>query len=216
MVGRWLTWAGAKKVDFEPCLRLMLLAVKGKQQEGMCRWIASDGAFHRELFQGDLLAQNPVQALEMTEALVKVQVELAFAEAKVDVKGGKTGTVQQLQDVKKSLYAYLLTQLPSAEARPGASTRPLPDARREAHRDVFDAVARACCLDGDHQWGGSGGKRACVHCREEGSAPCGECTKEVDEGVACDKCDKWFHFDCAEVDPEILADEWYCRACGGA
>lgn len=47
--------------------------------------------------------------------------------------------------------------------------------------------------------------------------PCGLCGKNVkEEAVACDICDKWYHFSCLHIDRDdetLQQDTWYCKNC---
>jgi len=44
--------------------------------------------------------------------------------------------------------------------------------------------------------------------------PCGICGNNcVDQSVACDGCDTWYHFICIHVDEDELPDEWFCNSC---
>lgn len=45
---------------------------------------------------------------------------------------------------------------------------------------------------------------------------CTECEQNDDIGgqwVQCDECDRWAHFRCAEVGPEIENLDWSCGLC---
>lgn len=43
---------------------------------------------------------------------------------------------------------------------------------------------------------------------------CGLCPQlDTDDMVACDKCSKWFHFDCVGVTQEIVNVDWNCNGC---
>jgi hypothetical protein len=44
---------------------------------------------------------------------------------------------------------------------------------------------------------------------------CGKCNKIVRNGILCDNCDKWFHFNkCSNVNEDKIPDkQWLCTLC---
>jgi PHD-finger len=43
---------------------------------------------------------------------------------------------------------------------------------------------------------------------------CGKCPEvDMDEMVACDLCETWFHYDCVDVDASIADRSWKCGGC---
>ena len=50
--------------------------------------------------------------------------------------------------------------------------------------------------------------------QESACAACDRPDYEEDM-VACDSCDVWFHFSCAEVDETVSNQPWKCISCGG-
>jgi hypothetical protein len=44
---------------------------------------------------------------------------------------------------------------------------------------------------------------------------CGKCNKAVRNGILCENCDKWFHFNkCSNVREDKISDKyWYCNLC---
>lgn len=44
---------------------------------------------------------------------------------------------------------------------------------------------------------------------------CGFCRKKVKEGVMCDECNWWFHWECANTTASNLESDkpWYCILC---
>ncbi|XP_023709685.1 uncharacterized protein LOC111865696 [Cryptotermes secundus] len=44
---------------------------------------------------------------------------------------------------------------------------------------------------------------------------CGKCNKVVRNGILCDNCDKWYHFNkCSNVNEDKIPDnQWLCASC---
>ena len=146
----------------------MLLAIKAAQDAGTCCWFSGDGAFHRRLWQGSVLAQSAREAAQIASRDVSDAV--ASAKKRAGVEGRAYGTRTQLNEAKGYLYEYLLQQLPTSMAH---TFRPLPSASREGNEEIYEAVARTGCAFGMHRFAapfprpkpGQGVGEACVHCK---------------------------------------------------
>ena len=40
-----------------------------------------------------------------------------------------------------------------------------------------------------------------------------EVTESVEDWICCDKCDSWFHFGCAGIDPTFIPQNFLCQGC---
>lgn len=50
--------------------------------------------------------------------------------------------------------------------------------------------------------------------RDESTYPCEICSIVKDQPiVCCDRCNLWFHFDCAKVTSEVANHDWFCNTC---
>ena len=40
-----------------------------------------------------------------------------------------------------------------------------------------------------------------------------EIKDEVEDWIACDNCETWFHFSCAQINPVHVPEQFYCSEC---
>ncbi|XP_033608905.1 uncharacterized protein LOC111868339 isoform X2 [Cryptotermes secundus] len=45
------------------------------------------------------------------------------------------------------------------------------------------------------------------------SGKCGACRRKVSQGIGCEDCGQWFHWECAGTNNELALLPWYCNSC---
>ncbi|XP_062591834.1 uncharacterized protein LOC134253321 [Saccostrea cucullata] len=109
-----------------------------------------------------------------------------------------TETIQDLESSNPGTSGSVDSSITPQTEMPGTSTEQETPARQKRKRPLP---------------GKGKGKSKCA---KKVKYPCGECSKEcVEDCVACDGCDTWFHGRCVDLpDLEtISSDMWFCPDC---
>ncbi|XP_062593851.1 uncharacterized protein LOC134255346 [Saccostrea cucullata] len=77
-----------------------------------------------------------------------------------------------------------------------------------------DVITKSSRVKGCSKRKPSKGKGKAKAKKKKVKFPCGGCSYEcIENAIACDGCDDWYHFQCVDIDPENTTSEWYCQHC---
>ncbi|XP_062608034.1 uncharacterized protein LOC134269858 isoform X2 [Saccostrea cucullata] len=77
-----------------------------------------------------------------------------------------------------------------------------------------DVITKSSRVKGCSKRKPSKGKGKAKAKKKKVKFPCGGCSYEcIENAIACDGCDDWYHFQCVDIDPENTPNEWYCQHC---